>query len=113
VPCFMWIFLGGPYVEALRGNKAARAALSAITAAVVGVVLNLSLWFAVHVIFRTVGEQHVGPLRLLVPDLATFEPASAALSVGAMIAMFGFKVDMPKTLLGCALLGAAWRLALG
>ena len=113
VPCFLWIFLGGPYVEALRGNKAARAALSAITAAVVGVVLNLSIWFAVHVIFRAVAEQHVGPLRLLVPDLATFEPASAVLAAGAMLAMLWFKVDMPKTLLGCALLGAAWRLAVG
>jgi chromate transporter len=113
VPCFLWIFLGGPYIEALRGNRAARAALSAITAAVVGVVLNLSLWFALHVIFRVVTERHIGPLRLLVPDLATFEPAAAVLSAGAMLAMFRFHVDMPKTLLGCALLGAAWRLAIG
>lgn len=113
VPCFLWIFLGGPYSEALRGNRAARAALSAITAAVVGVVLNLSLWFALHVIFRVVAERHVGPLRLLVPDLATFQPAAAVLSAGAMVAMLRFHIDMPKTLLGCALLGAAWRLAAG
>ena len=53
-PCFLWIFLGGPYVEALRGNKAISAALSAITAAVVGVILNLALWFALHVVFGEV-----------------------------------------------------------
>ncbi|WP_394051799.1 chromate transporter [Xanthobacter versatilis] len=51
-PCFFWIFLGAPYVEALRGNRELSAALSAITAAVVGVILNLALWFAIHVVFR-------------------------------------------------------------
>jgi len=107
VPCFLWIFLGAPYIEALRGHRGARAALSAITAAVVGVVLNLSIWFALHVIFRVVGEQHFGPLRLLVPELSSFVPAAALLSAGAMIAMFRFHVDMPKTLLGSAVLGAA------
>jgi chromate transporter len=47
-PCFLWIFVGAPYIEALRGNKALAGALSAITAAVVGVILNLSIWFALH-----------------------------------------------------------------
>ena len=52
VPCFLWIFLGAPYVETLRGNKGLAGALGAITAAVVGVILNLSIWFALHTLFR-------------------------------------------------------------
>ena len=55
-PCFLWIFLGAPFVEALRGNKALSGALAAITAAVVGVILNLAVWFALHVLFREVRE---------------------------------------------------------
>ena len=51
VPCFLWIFLGGPYIERLRGNVHLTAALSTITAAVVGVVLNLAVWFGLHVLF--------------------------------------------------------------
>src|SRR4029079_16704902 len=58
VPCFLWIFLGAPYVEALRENKAWSAALATITAAVVGVVLNLAVWFALHVLFRELTELH-------------------------------------------------------
>jgi len=77
VPCFLWIFLGAPYIEALRGRHGLHAALSAITAAVVGVILNLSLWFALHVLFRRVAELHVGPLRLLVPELASVDGAAA------------------------------------
>ena len=57
-PCFLWIFLGAPWIEALRGNKALSAALGAVTAAVVGVILNLAIWFAVHAMFR-----QVTPLR--------------------------------------------------
>jgi chromate transporter len=110
VPCFLWIFLGAPYIEALRGHRGARAALSAITAAVVGVILNLSIWFAVHVMFGSVAERHFGPLRLLVPEPSSFVPAAALLSAGAMAAMFRFHVSMPKTLLGSAVLGAAFHL---
>src|SRR5215813_11536720 len=54
VPCFLWIFVGAPFIEVLRGNTALNGALSAITAAAVGVILNLAIWFAVHVIFREV-----------------------------------------------------------
>ena len=110
VPCFLWIFLGAPYIEALRGNRALHASLSTITAAVVGVVLNLSVWFGLHVVFRNVSEQHVGPLRLWVPDLASLDVASAVLAVLAMVAMFCFKLGLPKTLAGSAALGAAWKL---
>lgn len=110
VPCFLWIFLGAPYIEALRGNRALHAALSAITAAVVGVILNLSLWFGLHVVFREVSEQRLGPLHLLVPRLESLDVASAVLALLAMIATFRLKLGLPKTLAASALLGAAWKL---
>jgi chromate transporter len=112
VPCFLWIFLGAPYIEALRGNRALHAALSAITAAVVGVILNLSLWFGLHVIFRQLSEQRLGPLHLLVPSLGSIDAGAAALSALAMLAMFRFKLSLPKTLAASALLGAAYKLVL-
>ena len=110
VPCFLWIFLGAPYIEALRGNRSLHAALSAITAAVVGVILNLSLWFGVHVLFRNVTERHFGPLRLHVPDLASVDLASLVLSSLAMLAMFRLKLGLPKTLAASAALGMAYKL---
>jgi chromate transporter len=110
VPCFLWIFLGAPYIETLRGHRALAAALSSITAAVVGVILNLSLWFGLHVVFREVEETHLGPLRLFVPSIGSLDVAAAALSALAMLAMFRFHLGLPKTLAGCALLGATWKL---
>lgn len=110
VPCFLWIFFGAPYIEALRGNRSLHAALSAITAAVVGVILNLSLWFGIHVVFARVVEQHFGPLRLFVPELASVDLAAAALAALAMLSMFRFKLGLPKTLAASAALGAIWKL---
>jgi chromate transporter len=110
VPCFTWIFVGAPYIEALRGNRAMHAALSCITAAVVGVVLNLSLWFAVHVVFRQVGELRIGPVRLLLPQLASIDVAAAVLAALAMLAMFRFELSLPKTLAASAALGLLWKL---
>jgi chromate transporter len=110
VPCFLWIFLGAPYIEALRGHRSLAAALSAITAAVVGVILNLSLWFGLHVVFREVHETHVGPLRLFVPSLGSVDVAAGVLATLAMLAMFRFHLGLPKTLAGCAILGATWKL---
>jgi chromate transporter len=112
VPCFLWIFLGAPFIEALRGKQWLNAALSTITAAVVGVVLNLAIWFALHTLFAEVGERQVGPLRLLVPDLSTVDLLALALSAGAFIALFRFKTGMLVTLGGSALLGAVARLGL-
>jgi chromate transporter len=110
VPCFLWIFLGAPYVEALRNNRTINAALSAITAAVVGVILNLSVWFAVHVVFHTVQAESIGLMHIDVPVWRSVDPAALALSVGALVAMLRFKVGMGWTLLVSALLGAAWVL---
>jgi chromate transporter len=112
VPCFVWIFLGAPYVEALRGNRSLSAALSAITAAVVGVVLNLAVWFGLHVVFRLVDEVHFGPIRLFAPDPGSLDPAAAALTALAMVLMFRFHLGLPKTLAVSAALGAVWKLLL-
>ncbi len=112
LPCFLWIFLGAPYIESLRGNRSLSAALSSITAAVVGVVLNLSLWFGVHVMFRQVDERHSGPLRLLVPTFSSVDVAAVVLAAAAMLATFRFKIGLPKTLAGSALLGVIWKVFL-
>jgi chromate transporter len=106
-PCFLWIFLGAPYVEALRGNKAIAAALAAITAAVVGVIMNLALWFAMHVVFREM--QRVGRLgiSLDLPVFTSVDWGAAALAIGAMIAMLRYKVGMLLTLAVCAGAGIA------
>jgi chromate transporter len=112
-PCFLWIFVGAPYIEALRGSRPLRAALSAITAAVVGVIVNLSLWFTLHVIFRHVTERHFGPLRLLVPEPSSVDPAALVLAGLALVAMFKFELGLPRTLAGSALLGFVWKLVSG
>jgi chromate transporter len=104
-PCFLWIFLGAPFVEKLRGNKALNSALSAITAAVVGVILNLAIWFAVHTIFREVF--HIGQFGLSfdAPVFASVNAWALLLSVAAALAIFRFKVGMIPTLIGCSLAG--------
>ena len=76
VPCFLWIFLGAPFIEKLRGNKALSAALAAITAAVVGVVLNLAVWFALHTLFHQVRALPIAGRTLDVPVLSTLDPAA-------------------------------------
>jgi chromate transporter len=111
VPCFLWIFLGAPYIERLRQNKALAGALSAITAAVVGVILNLAIWFGLHVVFRHVGSVNFGPLSLAWPDVASIDWAAAGLAVLAAVALFRFKIGMIPTLAGAAILGAMVRLA--
>jgi chromate transporter len=106
-PCFLWIFLGGPYIEALRDNRALRAALSAITAAVVGVILNLSIWFGLHVLFRKVESHRFGPLHLALPDLHSVDPAALVLAAFSAVALFRFRLGVPKTLLASAIVGGA------
>ena len=105
VPCFLWIFLGGPYIEKLRGNKSLSAALSAITAAIVGVILNLALWFGLHVLFEKVIQQSFGPLRLYVPVWNSVEVAAVILEASAMIAMLHFKIGMIPTLAASTFFG--------
>jgi chromate transporter len=106
VPCFLWIFLGAPYIEALRGNKSLSAALSTITAAIVGVVLNLAVWFAIHVVFEKVDQVQMGALRLYVPVWDTVNIMSLLLTTAALIAMLRFKIGMIPTMSVAAVLGA-------
>src|SRR5436305_5717001 len=87
-PCFLWIFVGAPYIEALRGNKALAGALSAITAAVVGVILNLSIWFALHTIFRQTFPVHEFGLSFDAPVPTSIDFPALALSVAAATATF-------------------------
>ena len=110
VPCFLWIFLGAPYVERLRQNRALAAALSSITAAVVGVILNLGLWFALHFWFRTIGDAVIGPVHVPVPDLSSIDWAALLLSLAALFAMLRLKANIFAVLGGCAIIGAAIRL---
>ncbi|WP_353205592.1 chromate transporter, partial [Sphingomonas sp.] len=110
-PCFLWIFLGAPYVERLRGNRALSGALAAISAAVVGVILNLALWFAIHAVFGQVAPVAAGPLRFDVPVLASADPWALALSVAACIAVLRFKSGVLSTLGVAAGIGIALRLS--
>ncbi len=109
-PCFLWIFLGAPYIEYLRGRRSLNAALSTITAAVVGVVLNLSLWFALHAIFANVAEYEAFGARFLVPDWTTIDFMALTIAVGALAAMLWFKRGMIPTLAVSACLGLLWSL---
>lgn len=112
VPCFLWILAGAPYVEALRGNKALSGALAAITAAVAGVILNLSVWFALHVIFARVEESRWGLLHLSLPDPSSLDPLALALALAAGTAMLRLHLGMIPTLAACGTIGIVWRLLL-
>jgi chromate transporter len=100
-PCFLWIFLGAPFVEKLRGNKGLNAALSAITAAVVGVILNLAIWFAIHTVFRETVPVRMFPLSFDAPRLTSVDWFALALSIAAAVAIFRFKTGMIPTLAAC------------
>jgi chromate transporter len=112
-PCFLWVFLGAPYVEALRGVRALGAALSAVTAAVVGVILNLAVWFGIHVIFRDIFMWQGFGFNLSIPVLSSLDIVAAILAIAAAVAIFRFKVGIMHTLLACSLAGVALQLAFG
>jgi chromate transporter len=103
VPCFLFIFAGAPYIEALRGNKALTAALSSITAAVVGVILNLAIWFALHTLFGEVRK--IPGWALEVPVLSSLDPWALLLSAAAMVLLFAFRIGMIWTLATCCAAG--------
>jgi chromate transporter len=105
LPCFLFIFLGAPYVERLRGNQSLGHALSAVSAAVAGVVLDLAVFFALHTAFGTVDDRTYGPLRVPVPDWSTVRPASLLISGLALVAVFPLRWGTLRVLLGAAVLG--------
>jgi chromate transporter len=77
---------------------------------VLGVILNLALLFGLHVVFGRVAQHHIGPLRLLAPDIATLDPAALVLCAGALVAVLRLRIGMLPTLAACAASGLAWRL---
>ena len=110
VPCFLWIFLGAPFVEALRGNRALTSALSAITAAVVGVILNLAIWFALHTLFREVREVQIAGMSIDWPVAASIDLPALLLTSAAVIAVFRFRVGVLPVIGGCAAAGVLLHL---
>lgn len=111
LPCFLWIFLGAPFIERLRDNHALTAALTAVTAAVVGVILNLALWFGLHVLFDRLRPVAAMGLDLDLPVWRTLDPAALVLILAAMIAVFRLRAGTVPVLAGCALAGLALHLA--
>lgn len=107
VPCFLWIFLGAPFIERMRGHKALGGALAAVSAAVVGVILNLAIWFAMHTVFRCVRTIAYGPLRFEVPYPASIDPWALLIAATAIVAVFRFKAGI------FAVLGAASFVGVG
>ncbi|MHA0337288.1 chromate efflux transporter [Sphingomonas aquatilis] len=110
VPCFLWIFLGAPFVERLRGNQAVSGALSAITAAVVGVVLNLAVWFALHTLFRETFRVATGPIRFDAPVPSSIDPWATLLAAGAIVAVFALRANVIVTLLAASAAGVVLHL---
>jgi chromate transporter len=110
-PCFLWILLGAPYMELARDNKTLNGALTAITAAVVGVVLNLAIWFALHAVFRQVTPVRAYGLAFDMPQLSSVDPWALALALLAIVAILRFKVGMIATLIACTAAGAVLHLA--
>lgn len=113
VPCFLWILLGAPFMENMRNNQALSAALSAITAAVVGVILNLSVWFALHVLFAQVHEVRGFGAAVDLPVLSSVNIPSLILTAGAIIAVFRFKLGMLTVLAACSAIGLLYGLLAG
>ncbi|MEQ1755777.1 MAG: chromate efflux transporter [Micropepsaceae bacterium] len=110
-PSFLWIFVGAPYAERVRANRQLSGALAAITAAVVGVILNLAVWFALHVLFAKVDVVAVGLVQVHVPELATMNIAALALSVAAAVALLRFKAPVMALLGMSAIAGLVLRMS--
>jgi chromate transporter len=113
VPPFVWIFAGGPYVESLIGNRSLNAALSAITAAVVGVILNLAVWFALHTLFAQLHQVHAFGMALTIPVWPTINWPALAISVPAMVTIFRFRVGMIPVLASSCVAGIAYYFVVG
>lgn len=107
VPCFLWIFAGAPYIDWIGTQPKLKGAMSAITAAVVGVILNLSIWFAIHVLFSKVDESHFGPARLLIPDLTSVDWRVLVIAVLSGLLLLGRHWSIIKVLGVAALCGLA------
>jgi chromate transporter len=113
VPSMLWIFAGAPFIEQLRANRQLAGALAAITAAVVGVILNLSVWFALHVLFGKVTEMHAGPLRWYAFDPLALDLRATALAAIAAVLAFGLHRSLIEVVVAMAALGIIVQLVVG
>jgi chromate transporter len=111
-PCFLWIFLGAPYMERLRNARMLNAALSMVTAAVVGTVLNLAVWFALHTLFADVQDHRELGLRFLIPEANSLDLAALVISAVAALALFRFRVSVMRILIAAAFAGVAYEVTL-
>jgi chromate transporter len=111
VPSFLFVLLGAPYMERLRGNRSLSSALTGITAAVVGVIANLGVYFAVHTVFSDTVDVDGGPLSLELPDLTTLRLVPLVISVAAAVLLFRVRWSVLRTLGVCAVLGLVVGLA--
>jgi chromate transporter len=107
-PCFLWIFTGAPYVERLSASPRLAGALAGVTAAVVGVILNLSLWFGLHVLFVRVDAVGYGPLRVWTPDISTLDLEAVVLTMLAAALLLGLRLGIMSTLAAAAAAALAW-----
>jgi len=101
-PCFLWIFALAPWIDRLGNAVRLKGGLAAVTAAVVGVIANLTAWFMLHVLFATVGETHVGPLRLYTPEWLSFDWRAAVLAAIACLLVFKVNWSVIRVLAICA-----------
>jgi chromate transporter len=110
VPCFLFVFVGAPHIEGLRDNRKLSAALIGITAAVVGVIANLSIFFSVHTLFSRTRTHDWGPVHIVGPDWATLSPRAVFVTALAFVLVFRFKLGVLRVLGTCAVVGAAIHL---
>jgi chromate transporter len=109
-PCFLWIFLGGPFIESIRTRPGLQAALAAITAAVVGVIASLGAWFTLHTLFARVDSVQAGPLRLLLPQWPTLDSGALAIAALAALLLGWWRCGVLASLLCCGAAGVLWEL---
>jgi len=109
VPSFLWIFLGAPFIEHLRGRPSLTSALSTVTAAVVGVVLNLAIWFALFTLFSTVNERRGFGAVLYQPELSSLNWAALVIAVGSGIAIFRYKISTLRVVTVAAIVGIIYQ----
>jgi chromate transporter len=113
VPCFLWIFLAGPHLDRIAARPRLAAAMRGVTAAVVGVILNLSLWFALNVLFDAVGRLERGPLDMPWPQWSGLDPRALGLTALAGLLLAGLRLGLGRGLGAMALAGLALHLLAG
>ena len=106
-PCFLWIFALAPWIERLENAKWLKGGLAVLTAAVVGVIANLTAWFALHVLFATVNESQIGPVRLYIPEWSSFSWQAAVLAMLAAVLIFRLGWNVIRVLAAVGLGGLA------